>query len=49
MWIRRNIISISGIFGFLTIGILLWPMYFIKTGEVFGLGPSYRYHTLYYS
>ncbi len=32
-----------GIFGFLTIGILLWPMYFIKTGETFGLGPSFRF------
>jgi hypothetical protein len=42
---HKNILYIFclGIFGFLTIGILLWPMYFIKTGETFGLGPSFRF------
>jgi hypothetical protein len=23
--------------------VLLWPMYFIRVGETFGLGPDYRW------
>jgi len=38
-----KVVGYEGIFGFTTIGILLWPFYFIYTGETFGLGPEYRF------
>lgn len=38
-----QVVGYEGIFGFSTIGILLWPMYFIYTGESFGLGPELRF------
>jgi len=37
-----KVVGYEGMFGFLTIGILLWPMYFIVVGETFGLGPEFR-------
>lgn len=38
-----QVVGYEGIFGFSTIAILLWPMYFIYTGESFGLGPELRF------
>jgi len=38
-----KVVGFEGIFGFTTIGLLLWPFYFIYTGESFGLGPEYRF------
>jgi len=38
-----KVVGFEGIFGFTTIGILLWPMYFIFVGDTFGLGPEFRF------
>lgn len=38
-----KVVGYEGIFGFCTITVLLWPMYFIKVGETFGLGPEFRF------
>ena len=38
--------NIPGIYGALTLFVLLWPMYFIKIGKQFGLGPEYRYNMI---
>jgi len=38
-----KVVGFEGIFGFTTIGLLLWPFYFISVGETFGLGPEFRF------
>jgi len=38
-----KVVGYEGIFGFCTISVLLWPMFFIKVGETFGLGPEFRF------
>jgi len=38
-----KVVGWEGIFGFITMGLLLWPLYFIKVGPPIGTGPDGRF------
>jgi len=41
-----KVVGLEGINGALTLFVVLWPMYFIKVGDQFGLGPENRFEDM---